>query len=143
MPTEDLPVSRADIAALIPHQGAMCLLEAVTSCSATRIVCTTRSHLAPDNPLRRDGQLAAVHLCEYGAQAMALHGALTGAGMGRPGWLVSLREVELAVAVVAEEMLTVSAQCLQVGAAGLQYEFAVHGVSQLATGRATVLLRKA
>lgn len=146
MPTERLPATRAAIAALIPHQGNMCLLEAVADCSATRIVCTTASHRAPDNPLRRDGRLAAVHLCEYGAQAMALHGALISqANPNRPGWLVALREVELEVAVVdCETALTVSAQCIQAGAAGLQYGFAVHsGTRRLATGRATVSFGRA
>src|SRR3546814_5046341 len=64
--------------------------------------CRTESHRAAANPLRRDGQLAAVHLIEYGAQAMAVHGGwmarqnrAAGDGAGaRPGVLAAVRQFE-------------------------------------------------
>lgn len=145
MRRENLPASRAAIAALIPHQGSMCLLDAVTECSSTHIICMSTTHRAPDHPLRRAGRLAAVHLCEYGAQAMALHGALTaGTPPRQPGWLVALRDVEIATVHVDDASpLTVSARCLQAGSGGLSYEFSVHGAQLLATGRATVSFRRA
>ena len=75
-------MGRADIAALIPHAGAMCLLDAVLSWDRTSIACTASSHRAIDNPLAAEGRLDAVCGVEYAAQAMAVHGGL--AGDGRP-----------------------------------------------------------
>lgn len=66
----------AAILRLIPHQGASCLLDAVTEWDANRIVCISQSHFVADNPLRREGQLSPLALIEYGAQAMAVHAAL-------------------------------------------------------------------
>ena len=88
-------VSRAQIAGLIPHSGAMCLLDGVVEWDASRILCTSRSHRAADNPLRTDGSLPAVCGVEYAAQAMAVHGSLAGKVGGRPraGYLASLRDV--------------------------------------------------
>src|SRR4051812_21613025 len=87
-----------DIAELIPHQGAMCLLERVIEWNADHVVLATATHRAADNPLRSGGRLRAIHLCEYGAQAAAVHGGLTARLAGheaRPGMLVSLRNVKL------------------------------------------------
>jgi predicted hotdog family 3-hydroxylacyl-ACP dehydratase len=88
-------VTRAQIAGLIPHSGAMCLLDGVVEWDANRIRCMSRSHRAMDNPLRTDGRLPAVCGVEYAAQAMAVHGGLTGKFGGRPraGYLASLRDV--------------------------------------------------
>src|SRR5471030_209789 len=86
---------------LIPHRGAMCLLDAVLVWDESRIHARAVSHLDPANPLRSDGMLRAVNLCEYGAQAMAIHGGLLARSAGSvaaPGMLVSLRAVELHVA---------------------------------------------
>lgn len=88
-------VTRAQIAGLVPHSGAMCLLDGVIQWDAGRILCMSRSHRAADNPLRADGRLPAVCGVEYAAQAMAVHGALAGKVGGRPraGYLASLRDV--------------------------------------------------
>ena len=72
-------MAREDVAALIPHQGGMCLWEHIVEWDDTRVVLETGSHRLLDNPLRANGKLRAVHLCEYGAQAMAVHGALKAA----------------------------------------------------------------
>ena len=93
-------VDRERILSLVPHQGAMCLWEAVVEWDDTRIVLASGSHRDPAHPLRSDGCLRAVHLCEYGAQAMAVHGGLRGEARGagaRPGMLVALRGVQLQV----------------------------------------------
>jgi predicted hotdog family 3-hydroxylacyl-ACP dehydratase len=88
-------LSRAEIAGLIPHAGAMCLLDGVTQWDATRIRCVSRSHLDPDNPMRAGGCLPALCGIEYAAQAMAVHGGLAGPVQDKPrrGLLASLREV--------------------------------------------------
>src|SRR6185295_8100897 len=86
---------------LIPHRGAMSLLDTVLDWDDERIHLTATSHSRADNPLRSDGLLRALHLCEYGAQAMAVHGGLLAQRAGKvaaPGFLVSLRGIKLHVA---------------------------------------------
>ena len=70
-------LARSGIAALIPQQGAMCLLDGVLSWDAAGIACRAVSHLDPANPLRQHGRLGAICGIEYGLQAAALHGALS------------------------------------------------------------------
>lgn len=89
-------IGRDRILALIPHQGAMCLLDRAVAWSATHILCEARSHLDPLNPLRRNGRLGTLCGLEYGLQAAALHGALAaGETPQPPGYLVALRDVAL------------------------------------------------
>src|SRR5690349_935957 len=140
-------LGRDAIAALIPHQGAMCLLERVMEWDRDRIVLATATHRADDNPLRLNGRLRAIHLCEYGAQAMAVHGGLSAQADGkvaRPGFLVSLRDVKLRVDFIdglGGELL-ISAQRLLESAGSWQYSFeATHAGRSLATGRAAIIAR--
>lgn len=137
-------MSHADIAALIPHQGGMCLLEDVIEWDDTHVVLTTNTHRSLDNPLRVDGKLRAVHLCEYGAQAMAVHGALKAAPeRAPPGMLVSLRSVTFGCDYIHEFAgpLRVEAVCLQATQSSQQYSFRItHDGETIAEGRAAVLL---
>lgn len=132
---------------LIPHQGLMCLLERVIDWQDDQIHLSTGTHRSPDNPLRSNGLLRAVNLCEYGAQAMAVHGALLARAAGEaaaPGFLVSLRAIELKVARIDDlaGSLHVHAERLLGSATGWQYAFHVeHEGSELASGRAAVMLR--
>ena len=136
---------RADILALIPHQGAMCLLDRVLSWDDERIECAAASHRSPDNPLRDGAGLRALHLCEYGAQAMAVHGGLLARRAGAsaaPGLLVSLRAVRLHVARIdaLDGELRIEALRLLDGGQALQYAFkAWHRDALLAEGRAAVM----
>ncbi len=140
-------LGRDAIAALIPHQGAMCLLDRVVEWDKDHVVLATATHRAADNPLRLGGRLRAVHLCEYGAQAMAVHGGLSAQADGktaRPGFLVSLRDVKLQVDFIdqLEGELLVSAQRLLESAGSWQYSFEVtHAGQPIATGRAAIMAR--
>ena len=138
-------LTRPEIAALVPHAGAMCLLDRVLSWDAESILCAARSHLDPQNPLRRAGRLAAVCGLEYGLQAAALHGALRD---GRPqlaGYVAALRDVALHVSRLDDPAygeLRVAAALEQAESAGLLYAVRVdaeHGAS-LVTGRAVIAL---
>ncbi len=138
-----------DLRELIPHALRMCLLDAVEHWDEHGIRCTTLSHRDPLNPLRNHGRLAALHLCEYGAQAMALHGGLLArrkhAGRAAPGMLAGLRQVELGVERIddLEELLTVSARLKVGGPDGWLYEFEVDAGSRwLARGRVSVIPRR-
>jgi predicted hotdog family 3-hydroxylacyl-ACP dehydratase len=140
---------KADWAHLIPHTGTMCLLDEIVEWDATRLHARSASHQRLDHPLRADGMLHAVNLCEYAAQAMAVHGALRErereqGGVARPGFLVALREVSLQVERIddLEGRLQVHVECLIARADSLQYAFRVeHRGRVLATGRAAVMLR--
>jgi len=142
-----LPATRADIQALIPHAGDMCLLQRVIGFDEAQLHAQTDSHRDPSNPLRRDGRLAALHLCEYGAQAMALHGGLLAAREGRsapPGLLVSLRGVELHCNFIEQYPGALDVLALEVAdsGAGWQCSFRIeHAGELLASGRAAVLRR--
>lgn len=124
----------------------MCLLERIVEWNDERVVLATSTHRSPTNPLRRNGRLRAVHLCEYGAQAMAVHGALRSQAAGtraKPGMLVSLRSVTFSVEFIDDLPgdLRVEATCLQAGDSSLQYSFQIsHDNDLLATGRAAVVL---
>ncbi len=130
---------------LIPHRGAMSLLDTVVAWDDTRIHLSADSHRHADNPLRSDGQLRAVHLCEYGAQAMAVHGGLLaqrGGAVAAPGLLVSLRAVELRVARIDDlrGALDVHAEKLLDSGTSWQYAFRIeHENRLLAEGRAAVI----
>ena len=99
------------------------------------------------HPLRSHGQLRALHLCEYGAQAMAVHGGLRAQEMGtraRAGFLVALRGVQLHVARIdlLPGVLECEAEILAEAEGSQQYSFRIcHAGLLLAEGRAAVMLQ--
>ena len=138
-------VSKAGIAALIPHTGAMCLLDAVLEWDQTKIRCCSRSHNDPDNPLRSGGSLTALCAIEYAAQAMAVHGGLAGNAASRPkaGYLASLRDVKCSrwrLADLTDELI-VDAEQIMGDETRVVYRFIVKvGDVEVVSGRATVVL---
>lgn len=133
------------IAAHIPHQGSMCLLDRVLAWDAQHIRCAATSHRSPGNPLREQGRLGASNAIEYAAQAMAVHGVLL-AGAGRPlgvGYLASVRGVRLHAERLDDVAgdLHVEVQRLSGDDAVILYAFTVSGAGRcLAEGRASVVL---
>ena len=73
-------VTRDQFEKLIPHAGAMLMIDAVTAWDEEKICCSSRCHRAQDNPLRKDGRLSAHHGIEFAAQAAAIHGGLLSDG---------------------------------------------------------------
>ncbi|WP_101927342.1 MULTISPECIES: phosphotransferase [Luteimonas] len=139
-------IDRAALMAMIPHQDAMCLWDAVVDWDAQRVQLRSTTHRDAAHPLRSDGRLRALHLCEYGAQAMAVHGGLRARDTGaspRTGMLVALRGVQLHVdrldALTGD--LVCTAEVLIESADSQQYAFRIEcdGVL-LAEGRAAVML---
>jgi predicted hotdog family 3-hydroxylacyl-ACP dehydratase len=123
----------------------MCLLDGVLEWNAQRILCRASSHHDPANPLRVDGRLPAACGIEYGAQAMAVHGALLaadGTPLG-PGILASVRGVQLLADRLDEHagVLRVAAERLSGEEDHILYAFSVAGdAGELLRGRATVVL---
>jgi predicted hotdog family 3-hydroxylacyl-ACP dehydratase len=138
-------IDKAVIAGLVPHAGAMCLIERVLHWDAVGINCATASHRAANHPLARDGRLSAICGVEYAAQAMAIHGRLTGAAAERPraGYLASLRDVACAadrLDLVTTE-LRIEAEQLFGDGDSVIYRFALRGDDRLLlSGRAAVVL---
>ncbi len=139
-----MPLTKADIARLIPHAGTMCLLEEVTAWNDALIHCTAVSHRDPDNPLREGGRLAAVCGVEYAAQAMAVHGGLA-AGGKRPaaGFLASVRDLTCHAERLDDlaEDLIIEAEKLMGEGSNVIYGFTVRaGDRELLSGRAAVVI---
>ncbi len=138
-------IGKAGIAALIPHSGAMCLLESVRFWDNTTIVCMASGHRDTDHPLASDGRLDAVCGIEYAAQAMAVHGGLTIAEGRRPsaGYLASVRAVRCYVARLdlLPDDLEVTAVRLAGDQTGAVYEFSLRsGSVAVLEGRAAVVI---
>jgi predicted hotdog family 3-hydroxylacyl-ACP dehydratase len=138
-------ISREAIAAMIPHAGAMHLLDGVLSWDADRIRCLSRSHRDRQNPLRMEGRLSALCGIEYAAQAMAVHGVLAGNVGSRPrmGYLASLREVSCSRTTLddLEGDLIVAAERLMGEESHVIYSFEVGvGDIEVLRGRAAVVL---
>lgn len=142
-------IGREDILSLIPHQGAMCLWDQVLVWDADSIRLAAGNHRDLAHPLRARGRLHAVHLCEYGAQGMAVHGGLLAreaGGTAPPGMLVALRGVELRVGRIDNLAgdLEGHAEVLARSEASQQYAFRIsHQGMLLAEGRAAVMLGQA
>jgi predicted hotdog family 3-hydroxylacyl-ACP dehydratase len=139
-------IERDQILTMIPHAGAMCLLDAVLAWDDVSVRCLSHRYRDGDNPLRRaNGVLGAACGIEIAAQAMAVHGRLISGETGQAsrGYLASLRDVKLRTlrldAVDAD--LAVDATRLMGDGQGATYRFVltVQG-TELLSGRATVLL---
>ncbi len=130
---------------LTPHAGNMRLIARVQRHDADCIVCEADSHIATDNPLREAGALAAVCGLEYGAQAMAIHGALQ-AGMAqapRIGYLVSAHELRWQVERLDQlpAPLVIEAQRILGSASQVSYQFTLRTrAGEVMRGRASVVL---
>jgi len=141
----DVLLDRFALSQLIPHQGAMCLLDAVLHWDAQSIHCRACSHRSPKHPLAIAGHLAALHLIEYGAQAMAIHGGLIAHANGtvaKPGVLALVREVAFEVDRIdnIEADLDVQAKRLLASGDGWLYEFSMDAAGRrLAQGRVAVI----
>jgi predicted hotdog family 3-hydroxylacyl-ACP dehydratase len=138
----------SDIAALVPHTGAMVLLDEVVAHDERHIRCRTRSHRDPANPLARGGMLPVFAGIEYAAQAMAAHFGLASGSTGKAtlGLLGALRDVACSVSRLDDvtEPLIVACERLSHDRAGSIYAFSIGtgAGSPLLRGRATVVHRE-
>lgn len=150
-------IAKEQLSSLIPHAGDMCLLHAVEDWTADHIECTAHAHSAPEHPLRRAGQLSALHLIEYAAQAIAAHGALlahSGDGRSnhrhdrvtpRAGMLAVLREVKFYSERIdtLDGMISIAAQRRFAREDGVVYDFAARGDGRiLCEGRVVIALQR-
>lgn len=145
MLTTKTQIGKTWIAAHIPHQGSMCLLDRVSSWDAQTITCQAVSHQEASNPLRYRDQLSTACGIEYAAQAMAVHGALlapTNQDRPRTGFLVSIRAAFIHRARLddVKQVLTIGAECIHSSEENILYAFTLHADhTLLLEGRAAVM----
>ena len=143
----EIKIGKEQIRALIPHSGAMCLLDGVLGWDDETIECISETHRDPTNPLRRDGRLSAVHALEYGAQAAAIHGGLraqAAGGAAPPGYLAALRDAEFKIDRLDQlaSALHVRARRLFGETVNTVYECEVSADGRVVvSGRVTIMLR--
>lgn len=139
-----MSLTRPQLCRLIPHTGAMCLLDEVVEWGEGYILCRTRSHKDPANPLCRGTGLPTLAGIEYAAQAMAIHGGLLGPpGRSKPalGFLGGIRGVKLAAARLdtLNGDLEIRAERLIGDETSVLYQFQVYGDgAEMLSGRASV-----
>jgi len=139
----------SEIDGLLPHVGHALMIDRVVRWDDAEILVATRAHRSSDNPLRRADRLAAVHLAEFGAQAMAIHGGLRNRAAGlpmQPALLVSVRDLELRRDYIddLEGELEITARPLLANAASWQYVFTVtHAGVSIASGRVAAMAHPA
>jgi predicted hotdog family 3-hydroxylacyl-ACP dehydratase len=140
-------LEKPEIRLLIPHSGSMCLLDRVLYWDNDSILCSSETHRDRANPLRRGGQLCAVHAFEYGAQSVALHGGLRARRAGQlaaPGYLAALRDARLQRNRLDDitSALEIRARRLFAESANAVYDCEVSADDRLvARARITILLR--
>jgi predicted hotdog family 3-hydroxylacyl-ACP dehydratase len=138
-----MKIDRAEIERLVPHAGAMCLLDAVTEWTSASIACTSAAPGA-EHPLARNRRVPAIAAAEYAAQATAVHGALLEqSGRPRAGMLATLVDVQLAARAIPADgkALSIRAELLSRSAAGYMYSFEVGTAgATIASGRLMVVL---
>jgi len=135
------PHDRAWLAAHLPHQGVMNLLDGVVAWDEATLQATATSHRSPANPLRRGAELPATAAIEYGAQAAAAHGALAAGAPSAAGMIASVRGVRMSVRRLDDVASALEVRVEQVGGGpgGVVYAFAVLGDGRvLVEGRVTV-----
>lgn len=145
-------IDRAGIARLIPHSGAMVLLDGVIDWDAEHIRCIATSHRNVDNPLRHCGRLHCLCGIEYAAQTMAIHGSLVkqngqnGHGVPSRAYLASIRDLVYTTEWLdtAPAVLEIWAKCLFHNGSRSIYQFILSGEDiSLLGGRAAVVYQKA
>ena len=140
-------IERAALAQLLPHGGAMMLLDGVEFWDGQRIICVSMQHRAPGNPLRTKAGLSSLHGIEFAAQAMAAHGALIRASAQRPrtGLLLSVRNCDFHVRRLDgfDSPLRIGAEQMGSSEEARMYRFQVTARdAMLVEGRLTVLPRQ-
>jgi predicted hotdog family 3-hydroxylacyl-ACP dehydratase len=120
-------LDRAWLAAHLPHQGRMNLLDAIVAWDETRVRAVASGHRDERHPLRDAHGLPAASGIEYAAQAAAAHGALVAGGASGPGVLASVRGVRFHVERLDDVAgdLEVSAEQLGAADSGVLYRFEI------------------
>jgi predicted hotdog family 3-hydroxylacyl-ACP dehydratase len=141
------PLTREELAGLLPHGGAMRLIDAVESWDESTIRCRTQSHHDPKNPLRQTTCLDVVTGLEYAAQAMGIHVGLHDQMRSRNGvigYIGGLRDVRFTVERLDDclSVLFIDATRVFEDDRSFVYRFMISsGGHTVMTGRASLFLK--
>lgn len=137
--------SSSNPAQLLPHAGAMVLIDDIVNWDDSHIVCIADSHLGAGNPLRDQGRLSIYAGIEYAAQAMAAHARL-GAhdeALPRKGFLAVASKLEARVETLdaIARPLRIEARPLVRNSGSSMYQFEISAQGHtLLTGQLTAVL---
>ena len=143
--SDNKAITKDEIETLIPHSGAMCLLDEVIQWDEKKITCISRSHLDTNNPFCRNHHLSVYALIEYGAQAMAVHGGLLNKRLNNTineGYLAALRDVQIKKNNISdiESELYIEATQQMASEGNMIYESSITAENEIIlSGRATVI----
>jgi predicted hotdog family 3-hydroxylacyl-ACP dehydratase len=141
-------IGRAELAPLLPHGGAMRLLDQVERWDQSSICCRTSSHRDEFNPLRHHGTLPAIAALEYAAQAMGVHVGLLNRERqteGLIGYVGGLRDVVVSVQRLDDvrDDLRIEALRLAEGEDSFLYRFDITaGDRPVMAGRASIFVKQ-
>ena len=141
-----MQLAKEQICQLVPHSGAMCLIDGVVSWDENSIECTSFSHQLPDNPLRNQEGLPVVSAIEFGAQGMAVHGGLLAKDhklSSATAYLASVKDVQIVSDAPLDsypDELTIRAEMIFSDQGNQVYDFAVSSNGkQIMSGQAMVI----
>lgn len=137
--------SHLNPAELLPHAGAMVLIDTIVGWDDEHIICASDSHLDAANPLRDQGRLSIYAGVEYAAQAMAAHARLSARDGAPPqkGFLAVASKLEARVATLDEttQSLRIEARPLARNSGSSMYQFEISAQGEtLLTGQLTAVL---
>lgn len=139
-------LTKDDLNCLLPHGGAMRLLDRVESWDAQSIQCCARSHRDPANPLRHEGRLPVVAGLEYVAQAVGVHMSLQREGSNGPaiGVVGGVRDVVChgdRLDVYSDELTIKAVRLLGDEQQGLYHFVLAGGGTEVMSGRLAIFLQ--
>jgi predicted hotdog family 3-hydroxylacyl-ACP dehydratase len=137
--------SKKELCDLIPHSDFMCLIDSVESWDDKKIIVFSNTHQDKKNPMRNHNILSTTALIEYGAQAMAIHGALLQTDKMEKGYLAALRNIYLQLEDISQikDKLCIQAEQQLKSEGNMIYQFSITANQRLlASGRATVVAIK-
>lgn len=123
-----MQLSYDEIAALLPHGKAMCLINEVIAWSDGHIHCRSNRLGDSANPLCDSGELHTVLLIEYAAQAAGIHSALLNVGnrQNAAAYIGSVKDIEILQPHTDNGLLLdIHGECLMNNASGAIYTIAV------------------
>ena len=141
-------LTKPEISSLLPHEGAMRLLDSVESWDEKTIHCRATSHRSPHNPLRHGAGLNAMAGLEYAAQAMGLHVGLLNperSTKGLIGYVGAVRDVSIRRERLDDlpGQIAIEASRLLEGDNSLMYQFRLSADgTDIMTGRASIFLKQ-
>ena len=136
-------LDRSELAALLPHNDEMVLIDRVLTWSEKELVCETRRHLDPLFPLSEGHLVPASAGIELAAQAMAIHVAVVRDDGPKQGLLTHVKNVTIGMPSLNSTLdpLTIAVNAGRVGTRGCTYSFEIRsGGTVCLDGRVGVVL---